>query len=197
MYEVKPVSGGFTILSDGCALLTPMGKVVATSSEALARRLATDLETVGPDPSDPTSIVAFHYASLDFFDSVSLADLQTSLLAGFDPENDWTFECPTATPGPLMEWIGLFGTWAGHQKPGQAWIRSLGKNQLCATTVLGRAVESVNIPLLLATTLKEEDLSGFVVAVLKRYPYYSRKDFEKIVDNFLFYYGLDAAPPEA
>ena len=77
-------------------------------------------------------------------------------------EADWTFDCPAAAPEPVMEWLSLFGTWSARERPGQAWIRSLGKNQLCATTVFGRAVESVNIPFLIATTLREEDLAGFV-----------------------------------
>ena len=67
MYSISNCDEGYAIEKDSKALLTTMGHPVRTAFKPLADRLIKDLEKYGEDPSDPVSIVAFHYAMIDFF----------------------------------------------------------------------------------------------------------------------------------
>ena len=69
MYSISKSDCGewYCIEKESKPLLTTMGHPVRTAFKSLADKLLTDLEKYGEDPSDPVSIVAFHYAMIDFF----------------------------------------------------------------------------------------------------------------------------------
>jgi hypothetical protein len=193
MYDIVRSSGSHLVVKDGAPLLTVMGRPVQTTHVPLARRLVKDLSTYGEDPTDPVSLVAFHYAMIDFFLVMPRAELEHLVAIGLDCENDWTFQCPTAAPEPMMDWMGLFGTHSTRAEAGKKWLSSLTLTQLCAVCVLGRGLESVNIPFMLATMLAPEEVSRFAKAINGYYPYVGVKNLTKFFRNFLFYYGLDTA----
>ena len=47
--------------------------------------------------------------------------------------------------------------------------------QLCAVCVIGRSLESVNIPFIVATALTPEELKTYAKEVYEYYPYVSRR----------------------
>ena len=196
MYKVSEHGEGFTIEEDDEPLTTPGGRLVRTTYRALADRLRDDLETYGDDPSDPVSLVAFHYAMIDFFADMSRLALERNVASGLERENDWTFSCPTATPEPMMKWMGLFGTHSSQASDAEEWLSTLNRMQLCAGCVLGRAIESVNIPYIVATRLSSADVGDYAEEVSNFYPYADAEELAKYFENFLFYFSLEA-PPEA
>ena len=174
-------------------LRTPMGAPVRTNLKVLADRLVKDLNKYGEDPSNPASIVAFHYAMIDFFYNISRSENERSIAIGLDKENDWTFNCPTATPEPMMEWMALFGTHSSQAERGKKWLSSLTIIQLCAVCIIGRALESVNIPFIVATELEREALESYAKQVCAHYPYVNVKELRRYFDNYLFYFNLENA----
>lgn len=194
MYTIKQKGKKYAFLDDGQALLTPMGNPVVTAYKSLADRLLADLNTHGDDPSDPVSLVAFHYAMIDFFSTMPREDLELSIVIGLSPESDWTFHCPTAEPQQHMKWMNTFGTYSVCANEAVEWLATLSRMQLCAVCIIGRALESVNIPFIVAVALQgERDLKSFARSVNKYYPYVSTKDLKTYFDNYLFYYGVEKA----
>jgi len=167
-----------------------MGYAVECHSEEVAKQLCKDLDEFGEEPSNPLSLVAFQYAFIDFFSKLPRQELEESVSSGLDINWDWTFSCPTATPKPLMDWIALFGTHSANAANGKNWLSTLSLTQLCAVSVLGRAIESVNIPFILATSLKPKHLSKFSAEVSKRYGTYSKEKCNAIFNKYLFYYNV-------
>ena len=74
MYGLREQGDWYHIEEDGRHVRTPMGQPAKTKSRVLADGLVADLETFGDDPSNPESLVAFHYAMIDFF-AVSVVTL--------------------------------------------------------------------------------------------------------------------------
>ncbi len=196
MYTARLEDGNYGLYKDQIPLETPMGTPVETASDELATRLVRDLNTYGEDPSSAASLVTFHYSLLDFFMKTPRAQLEANVALGLRPQHDWTMECPTATPEPMMRWWGLFGEPTVQMKNGTTWLSSLSAGQLCAVCVLGRAVESVNIPFILATKVRREDLERFAEAVGEFYTYLDAEMLERYFDNFLFYFGCFSKPKQ-
>ena len=194
MYALSKDDTVYSFNKDGKPLQTPMGRPVKTHFESLAKRLLADLETYGENPSDPVSLVAFHYAMTDFFDVMPREELEYSVAPGLDRENDWTFNCPTATPETMMNWMALFGSYSTNAERAKDWLSSLSPIQLCAVTVLGRALESVNIPFIVATMLSRRDVNSYAKSVNAHYPYVETKDLKTYFDNYLFYFTLENPP---
>ena len=192
MYTIKKDDKWYKLEKDAKTLVTPMGQPVMTQFKTLANKLLSDLKKYGEDPSDPVSLVAFHYAMIDFFLDTPRTALVQSVAIGLTKQNDWTFNCPTAAPEMLMEWMGLFGTGSSNATPGKKWVSSLSLMKLCAVTVLGRALESVNIPFIIATKLSPKDLPAYAKAINKYYPYVSSQEMTKYFKNFIFYFTLDS-----
>ena len=142
-------------------------------------------------------MVAFHYAMIDFFSVMPREGLERSIVIGLDRESDWTFNCPTATPEPMMAWISLFGMHSPNAELAERWIASLTLRQLCAVCVLGRAVESVNIPYIVATALEPRGVKSYAEAVNERYPYVGVQDLIRFLENFLFYFTLEESAEQA
>jgi hypothetical protein len=191
MYDFEKQRGSYVLRVDGEELHTPMGMPVFTGSRELAKKLCEDLERFGEKPSNPLSLVAFHYAMIDFFSDMPRAETEYSVVFGLNKENDWTFNCPTAEPHAQMEWMGLFGTYSNNAEKGKEWLASLSLPQLCSVCIVGRAIESVNIPFIISTMLKAEIIYDFAEAVVARYPYFSKDEMGRLFDNYLFYFNLD------
>lgn len=191
MYGIRQDGDWYLIEKDSQPLLTPMGRPVKTIHKSLADRLISDLKKHGESPSDPVSIVAFHYAMIDFFSVMPRAELEKSVAIGLDPENDWTFNCPTAAPEHMIKWLNLFGTSSQNIERGKRWLSSLSLPQLCAVCVIGRALESVNIPFILATMLSSRDIKKYAKEIHTYYPYVNINDLSTYFENFLFYFSLD------
>lgn len=194
MYSMRHDGDAYLIEKNSQPLLTPMGNAVKTIHKSLAERLVADLREYGESPSDPVSILAFHYPMLDFFSIVPREQLELSVATGLDPQNDWTFRCPSAAPEHMMKWMALFGTSSSNVERGKEWLSSLNLRQLCAVCVLGRALESVNIPFILATVIPREDVAKYAKEVSHYYHFVSLRDLSKYFENFLFYFTIDGKP---
>lgn len=193
MYTIKRDDTLFVFETNGQPLLTPMMNRVTTQFPSLAKKLLSDLNEYGEDPSNPLSLVAFHYAMLDFFsNNAPRAELEHSVAIGLSEQNDWTFNCPTAAPEMLMDWMGIFGIGSSNAESGKEWLSSLSLMQLCAVTIIGRALESVNIPFIVATRMSPKDVKRYAKAVNAYYPYVTAKDLVKYFENFMFYYSLES-----
>jgi len=137
-------------------------------------------------------MVAFHYPMIDFFNVAPRVELEHSIAIGLDRENDWTFNCPTATPEPMMRWMGFFGTHSTRAEQGKKWLSTLSLIQLCAVCVVGRVTESVNIPFTVASEqLSEKEIVEYAKVINEFYPYLSTRDLTQILNNFLFYFNLE------
>lgn len=191
MYGVRKDGDWYCIEKGSDLLTTPMGKPVRTLYKPLADKLVCDLEEYGESPKDPVSICAFHYAMIDFFATMPRGELEHSVAIGLDPENDWTFNCPTAMPEPMMNWIATFGTSSSNTARGKDWLSTLSLMQLCAVCVIGRALESVNIPFIVATMLDRKHITKYAKEVDKYYPYVGLKDLVRYLENFLYYFSLE------
>lgn len=190
MYSVVKDEEWYVIQKDGQPLLTPLRRSVRTTFKTLADRLLVDIGTTGEDPSDPVSLVAFHYAMIDFFFAMPRVELEYSVAIGLNKEHDWTFNCPTVTPEPKMKWMTLFGTYSTNSESGKKWLSTLNRMQLCAVCVIGKALESVNIPYIVATMLSEKDILSYAKEINVLYPYVGFKDLVKYFNNFHFYFTL-------
>jgi hypothetical protein len=192
VYTIRKDQDQYILEKSGKPLLTPRGESVRTTHQILADRLLADLRKHGEDPSDPVSLVAFHYPMIDFFNDAPRVGLEHSVAIGLDQENDWTFNCPTAAPEPMMKWMSFFGTHSTRSEQGKKWLSTLSLMQLCAVCVVGRATESVNIPFTAAMTqFSEKEIVAYAKIVNEYYPYLSTQDLTQILKNFLFYFNLD------
>lgn len=183
-------NGKYKIYNDDKILKTPRMRDVICGSIELAKRLVEDLEVYGESPTDPESLVAFHYPMIDFFDDSKRKSLQHSVAIGLDPAYDWTLNCNAPDPNVMMEWWDVFGRKDTQINSGLKWLDTIKLNQLCAVTVLGRAMESVNIPYIVATKLKKKDVKGYAKAIERYCPFHDKDTLVKYFDNFLFYYEL-------
>lgn len=193
MYTIKEQDSWFYLEQDGRQLTTPGGKPVRTMFKELADRLVVDLEKYGEDPGDPVSLVAFHYAMIEFFLNTPREQSEAQYLIGFDPKWDWTMTCPSGNPEMMMAWMGLFGLGV-QMEEAKRWVNTLTEMQLCAATVIGAYFESVSIPYLMATVLNDFDakkLKKYVKAISKYYPIGSVEDATKALENFKFYFNVD------
>lgn len=172
-------------------LTTPMGRPVVTSYKSLAERLVRDLSEFGESPNNPASLVAFHYSMIDFFDVMPRNLLEQNVALGFDRERDWTFRCPSAAPEPMRRWWNMFGIANLNMEQGKEWLSKISLTQLCAVCVLGAAIESVNIPYILATEISQKNIRRYAFEVDKYYPYVGKEDLARYFENFKFYYSLD------
>ena len=195
MYTVQPQNDGFQILKAGQSLRTPMGRLVATKSEPIADKLVEHLELFGEDPSDPQSLVAFHYSYLDFFEKGARPPLEHSVAIGLDEAHDWTYGCPSADPHRMMEWWGAFGRGPTQAEAGKEWLATLSMQQLSAVCVVGRALESVNIPFIVATSLKKKSIPAYIKVVDEYYPYMGAKGLKAVFENYLLYFNGEASLP--
>lgn len=191
MYTVQPQNDGFQILKAGQPLRTPMGRLVTTNSEPIADKLVEHLELFGEDPSDPQSIVAFHYSYLDFFEKGARPPLEHSVAIGLEEAHDWTYGCPSADPHRMMEWWGAFGRGPAQAEAGKEWLAGLSMMQLGAVCVVGRALESVNIPFIVATSLKKKSLPAFIKVVDEQFPFMGPKGLKAVFDNYLLYFNAE------
>ncbi|MFC1591236.1 hypothetical protein ACFL43_01800 [Thermodesulfobacteriota bacterium] len=191
MYKFKKDGDQYNLYKDNAPLTTPAGSPVATMYQPVAKRLVKDLEKYGEDPSNPISLVAFQYATIDFFMEMPREELEHSVAIGLEKDADWTFNCPTASPEPMMQWWGTFGKYSTQSENGKEWIPTLTLMQLCSVCIIGRALESVNIPFIVATILEKKHLAGFAKEINKYYPYVSVAELKKYFDNFLFYFNAD------
>lgn len=190
MYGIRQDGDGYILEKDSVPVTTPMGQPVRTPYKVLADRLVADLEKHGEDPTDPISLVAFHYAMLDFFNLRPRADLEHTVAVGLDPECDWTFHCPTAMPVEMMNRKVLFG---GREniELGKEWLASLSLLQLCAVCVLGKAMDSVNIPFIVASKLPPKAVTEYAKAIASYNPYANPRCLSQYFKNFLFYFHLE------
>lgn len=172
-------------------LLTPQGSSVKTESAALADRLQRHLLVYGENPSNVKSIVAFVYPMIDFFSHIPPEIIKEQLLSGYDRYSDWTFNCPTANPGIMMEWVAFFGS--QDQFEGcKNWVTTLNSRELCAAYVLNAAIDSLNIPYILATNdLDQNELKNFAKKVNEFFPFSGGVDLNKYFDNFKFFFSLE------
>lgn len=176
-------------------LTTLSGRRVQTGYESLAKRLVEDLTDYGEDPVHPDfSLVGFHYSMIDFFTVKPRKELERSVAIGLLPENDWTFNCPTAAPERLMQWIGLYGTLSTQAEDARSWLSKLTTMQLCSVCIVGRVMGSVNLPYIVATHLDRKYLKKFSKTVTQHYPYIETRNLEKLLERFLFYFELNVCP---
>ena len=191
MYKSKKTDEWVIICKNDRELLTPRKRVVKTKYQARADRLILDLKKYGEDPTNPLSIVAFHYPMIDFFSDGSRGELERSISIGLDRGNDWTLECPSAEPNFWMRWLGVFGNGQQQSEEGKKWLSQISPMQLCAVCIIGKVLESVNIPFIVATKLKPSALKSFSKEIVKHYPYVSAKDLAVYFDNYLFYFNVE------
>jgi len=196
MYSYKKDDGINKFYKKDQPLLTPMGSPVTTAYDALAKRLEEHLNKYGEDPRDPVSIVAFHYAMIDFFSVMPREKLEDNIRIGLSREQDWTFNCPTAAPEMMMNWFGLFGRFDDRVSEASEWLSTLSLLQLCAVCVIGKAMESVNIPFIVGR-LKKKHLKAFAKEVNKFYPYVPTNDLTKFFENLHFYYTVEQTDTES
>jgi len=190
MYIFKKDDGINKFYKNDQPLLTPMGRPVTTAFDALAKRLKEHLNKYGEDPGDPVSIVAFHYAMIDFFAVMPREELEDNIRIGLSREEDWTFSCPSAAPEMMMNWLGLFGRCDDRVTEASEWLSTLSPLQLCAVCVIGKAMESVNIPYIVAH-LEKKHLKAFAKEVNKLYPYVPTNDLTKFFENLHFYFTVE------
>lgn len=190
MYKINEEQGMYFLIDGDKELLTPMKHKVTTRSLELAERLSKDMNKYGCDPSNPISIVAFHYAMLDFFSILTREELEHSIAIGLSKDYDWTLDCGAPDPNAFMEWWSVFGNADSQISSGLKWIKSLNLNQLCAVCVIGRALESVNIPYILSTSLKSSELKNFIAFIDRAYPYIGKKNLKKYFENYFFFFNL-------
>ncbi len=190
MYSLVREEDWHVVHTNGRVLTTPGGKPVKTKSAELADKLLSDLNEHGESPSDPISLVAFHYPMIDFFSCMPRAELEHSVAIGLERQNDWTFNCPSAAPEPVMKWMSLFGATSAHADRAKLWLPTISLTQLCAVCVLGKAIESVNIPFIVATVLQKENRAYFADEIAKLYPYVRSDQVLAWIENFTFYYNL-------
>jgi len=197
MYTYQKQDDTYFLFKDDEPLLTLMGNPVRTLYEPLAKRLLVDLDAFGEDPSDPISIVTFHYPMIDFYVSLPREELEYSIRMGLAKENDWTFNCPTANPHVMMRWLSIFGSHSSRAEEGEEWLATLTPMQLCAVCVIGRSLESVNVPFILGKVdLCEEYMEEFIKEIDTYYPYVGVDDLGVYFDNFLFYFHMGRNNPE-
>ncbi len=200
MYRSVKQDRWYCIHKEDAPVLTPMNAPVITSSQSLAERLVSDLEEYGEVPSNPESIVAFHYALIDFFLNVPKDENEYLIAKGLDEENDWTFRCPAAGQDCMMKWWAVFGQPMSveQREETKKWLSSLTMMQLCAVSVISRYTGSVNIAYRLATIVERGNLRQYARDIVAFYPYLRAKTLYQAFENFIFYFTLEGeAQPQS
>ena len=199
MYEAVLRDEYYYLEHGGEPVQTPAGAPLRTSFAALAKRLVDNLQRFGEDPSDPRSIMAFHCAMIDFSLRLPRGACERDVSIGFEQGMDWTQECPTAAPDGMFMWWGVFGPPMDSERRTAAkkWLSSLTLTQLTAVKCVGAYLESVNIPYLLATVIDRKSHRRWIKGVIKYYPYVSEAELRQVIDNFFFYFDLEAAGLQA
>jgi hypothetical protein len=87
--------------------------------------------------------------------------------------------------------MAKFAEHCSNTEPGKKWLSLLSTMQLCAVCVIGRALESVNIPFIVATTLSPDQIAGFAKTIHAFYPYVGTKEIAEYLENFLFYFHIE------
>jgi tetratricopeptide (TPR) repeat protein len=193
MYRSVKQDRWYCIHKEDAPVMTPMNAPVITSSQSLAERLVSDLEEFGEVPSNPESIVAFHYALIDFFLNAPRDENEYLIAKGLDKENEWTFSCPAAGHDCMMKWWAVFGQpmSAEQQEETKKWLSSLTMMQLCAVSVISRYTGSVNIAYRLATIVDRSNIGQYARDIVAFYPYLRVKTLYQAFDNFIFYFTLE------
>lgn len=177
----------YELHQDGRLIMTPAGRPLTTADEELAQALLEDLAAFGPTPGNPCSLVSYQCSYLDFFLTWPRKKLEASVLMGVSREWDWTLDCPSAAPETMMPWYALFGVGSEHLSAVKAWVPTLTTPELCAVTVLGRSLESVNLAFLVATVVKRKELKRYAREIATR----NGMDTDEVLANFekfLFFY---------
>lgn len=174
-------------------LKTIMGSSVTTKYESIAERLVLDLNEFGESPSNPISLVAFHYYIIDFCSNKELERdfLEHSITIGLEKDKDWTFNCPSENPDVLMVWQDKFGLFEEQSIKVKGWVKTLSIMQLCAICVIGRALESFNIPYIISNRKDVNELDHYSQFINEFYPYIGIEDLNKYFANLLFYFNIE------
>lgn len=194
MYTYQEANGIYSIYLNSKPVKTPMASLVTCNSKDFAEKFVTDLNGYGADPSDPASLTSFHYAMLDFFRKMPFEELQYSVAIGLNRNSDWTFDCPSADPEQMMQWWSVFGRADTQIPKGLEWLASLKRHQLCAVTIIGRALESVNIPFIVATAIQAKNIKKYAKEVHCYFPYVDQKTLVKYFENYSYYFNLEQDP---
>ena len=192
-YKYIKQDDSFVFYKERKKLRTPMGSYVTTNYESIAERLVKDLNEFGENPSNPISLVAIHYSISDFYSNKELGrdSLEHSITIGLDQDKDWTFNCPSENPDVLMMWHDTFGLFEEQSIKGKGWVKTLSIMQLCAICVIGRALESFNIPYIISNIKDVKELDHYSQFINEFYPYIGIEDLNKYFANLLFYFNVE------
>lgn len=188
MFRYEKKSDAFIFYKGNECIKTWNGKDLKTRSQIVADELINDLEKFGADPTNPLSLAAYVYPMLDFFERIPKEESIHSIEIGLNSYNDWTLDCPTADPHNLMNWWGVFGKPDNQIEKGKEWLHKLELHQLCAVTIIGRSLESVNIPFLLDTIYRGKNTDDFIKTIFKFYPYVSKRELKIYFEKFYLYF---------
>ena len=183
----------FYIIKNSKRLYTPTKSLVYTSSQTLADNLIKDMKIYGEDPTDICSIIAFHYAYLDFYKNSTREVIESNIASGLDEKLDWTFYQQDNQNNKVK----VFGEFQEQRLKCLKWLSQISLHQLAAVCVVGRALESVNVAYLAMETYKGADIHTLISLVLKFYPYIDKKTLKTFFNNFFIYFNITDDPAPA
>jgi hypothetical protein len=196
-YTYKLINGSFHILCNDKSLKTPGGKIVSTSSEALAARTTEHMNIFGEEHTKSFSIVTFLYSNIDFFEDATKRDLDNAILT--DLRTDWTFKRPYHSAKERDKWLKTFGSPAKRKEDFKDWLNGLSKTQTGGVVILGASLNSVNTGYLLSHLYPKMEINKLALYYNKCYhaahksqgfyDYYSDEQIPGIFNNFIFWIG--------
>lgn len=173
-------------------LKTPAGNSIITLYESLAKRIIHDLEQFGMNYRSVTSILSWHFTTIDNFAPMGEERVKQVMEESFLNQVDWTCQERYGT-----NWFILFGKWKERRRYIEQWLSKATLMQLTAACCIGNAYESLNLALVLALVMerykgnaREEKLREVAQHLANTYQFGPCEEIFSVFKTFELYYGF-------
>jgi hypothetical protein len=192
----------FQVFNNGKAVCTPGGMDVTTTSELLVQAVVRQMNDIGEQYEDATTIISILYSEIEFFMGRTRESLEKDILNELQ-NNDWTLHSPYYGAKNDAIWTKNFGISDTRKEEIKAWLKNLNKHQIEGVYVITGNLSSPNLAFILSNKIGMEELSKFTKYCEKKYTIHQKKEGQggmyffwgydqmlKIFDNYLFWQNI-------
>lgn len=202
IYTCVRTEGKYQVLRNGNPVLTPSGKDVTTTSEILARAVVAQMNELGEQYEDATTIISFLYSEIDFFRDRDRASLAADILNDLH-QIDWTLRNPYYGSKNSTIWARNFGISETRTEEIVKWIETLNKHKTEGVYVMTANISSPNIAFILSNKININELPDFTKFCEEKYTLHQKKEGQgmyyfwpyeqmlKIFNNYLLWQEIN------
>ena len=188
----------FQVLKNGKPVCTPGGNDVITTSEPLVKAVVGQMNDIGEQYEDATTIISFLYSEIDFFEDRSRESLEKDILNDLQ-QIDWTLNNPYYSAKNEASWTKNFSSPDTRIEEVKTWVKSLNKHQTEGVYIMTANMSSPNLAFILSNNMSIEELPEFTKFCEEKYALHQKKaghgmysywPYEQmlmIFDNYIFW----------